>query len=419
MSAPAPSPAPGPAPVQTAVVTGPKPHFIEFVAIIASLMALGALGIDAMLPALPSIGTDLKVQVENHLQWIVSFYFAGLGLGQLVMGPLSDWLGRKRVLLSGIILYVVLGLVAAMVDNFAVLLIVRLLQGCAAATSNVVTRSIVRDLYAGPRMAKVMSMSYVVFLLVPILAPSLGQLILLIAPWRFIFLFMAAFGTIVALWSWLRLPETHPRELRRRPDAGHLKRVAAFVVTEPSSLVYTLGIALLIGSLLAFVSLLPQMFKDFFKAPGLMAPVFAGCAATMAVSSMINASLVERVGLKRISHVALTAFIVMAGIHLAWAASGRETVSSFLILQALTMGCQSLTTANFSAIAMEKVGHVAGTAASIQGVVTTVGGAVISASIGAGWSGSMTLLPMAAGICGILALGLVALGEKGRLYGRG
>ncbi len=404
------------APPETAVRKSPA--FAEFVGIIASLMALGALGIDSMLPALPAIGADLHVQVENHLQWIVSFYFAGLGIGQLVMGPLSDWLGRKRVLMTGIVLYVVLALVAAAVNNFALLLAVRLLQGCAAATSNVVTRSIVRDLYSGPRMAKVMSMSYVVFLLVPILAPSLGQLILLVAPWRAIFLFMALFGTAVAIWSALRLPETHPQDARRRPDAAHLKRVAVFVVTEPSSAVYTVAIAFLIGALLAYVSLMPQIFRDYFHRPELMAPVFAACAGTMAVGSMINAWLVEKLGSKRISHVALTLFLGITGLHFLWAYSGHETILSFLILQALTMGCQSLTTANFSAIAMEKVGHVAGTAASIQGVVTTVGGAVISGLIGAGWTGSMTLLPLSAGACGIIALAAIAIGEKGRLYPR-
>ncbi len=394
----------------------PQPGFVEFVVLIASMMAMGALGIDAMLPALPAIGHDLHVQVENHQQWIVAFYFAGMGVGQLAMGVLSDWLGRKRVLLTGIVLYVILGLIAAVVNNFALLIFIRLIQGCSASTSTVVTRSIVRDLYVGPRMAQVMSMSYVVFLLVPIAAPSLGQVILLFAPWRAIFAFMSLFGAVVGLWAWLRLPETHTADKRRRPDTAHLKRVAYFVSTEPSSLVYTLGIAVLVGALLAYVSLMPQMFRDVFHSPGMMAPVFAICAGTMAVASMINATLVERIGLKRISHSALTAFIAVTVIHLLWAATGHETLVSFVILQSLTMGFQSLTTSNFSAIAMEKVGHVAGTAASLQGFTTTVGGAIISAMIGQGWTGHIMLLPLGACICGVIAYGLVFLGEKGRMY---
>lgn len=393
-----------------------RQSFPEFVALIASMMALGALGIDSMLPALPTIGQELNVQVENHLQWIVSAYFGGMGVGQLFMGVLSDWLGRKRLLVTGMALYVALALIAAFVNDFGLLIGLRLLQGLAISATGVVTRSVVRDLYAGPRMAKVMSMSYVVFLIVPILAPSLGQLILMFAHWRVIFLVMAGLGTVVALWAWLRLPETLAPENRHKPDVGHLRRVSLFVMTDMSSLVYTLSMAFLVGSLLAYVSLMPQVFNSFFKEPGWMALVFAACAATMAVGSMVNASLVEKLGLKRISHAALCAFILFAAIHFTVASLTTETILMFVVLQGLTMGAMSLTTSNFSAIAMEKVGHVAGTASSIQGVIVTVGGAVISAWIGQHWTGHISLLPIGALVCGLIALTLVASGEKGKLF---
>ena len=397
--------------------TAPRqPHFAEFVALIASLMALGALGIDSMLPALPVIGSDLHVSDANHLQLVISIYFLGLGVGQLFFGVLSDWVGRKRVLLGGVVFYVVFALVAGMTRDFTALLVIRLLQGIAVSTTGVVTRSVIRDLYSGSQMAKVMSISLVVFLLVPIMAPSLGQLILLVAPWRTIFLAMAGFGTLAGLWMWLRLPETLPAERRHTPDVGHIRRVAFFVVTEPGSLFYTLAIAFLIGSLLAYVALMPQIFSDVFRKPQYMAGIFAACAATMGAASIVNASLVERLGLKRISHSALTGFLVITAIHLAWTAIGRETILSFVILQALTMGLMSLATSNFSAIAMENVGHVAGTAASLQGVVTTVGAAIISSAIGQGWNGALWLLPLGALGCGVIAFGLVAASEKGRLY---
>lgn len=393
-----------------------KPHFAEFVALIASLMALGALGIDSMLPALPVIGADLHVKVENHLQWIVSIYFLGMGIGQLIFGILSDWLGRKRVLIGGVLVYVVFGLIAAASQNFAVLLVLRLFQGMAVATTGVVTRSIIRDLYSGAQMAKVLSISYVVFLLVPILAPSLGQLVLLVWPWRAIFLIMAGLGALTAAWTWLRLPETLKPADRRQPDLPHLRRVGFFVITEPGSIFYSLAIMCLIGGLLAYVALMPQIFEEVFRKPHLMAGIFAACAATMGAASALNASLVERLGVKRISHTALTGYIVVTALHLAWAWSGRETIPSFLILQALTMGLMSLSTSNFSAVAMEKVGHVAGTAASLQGVITTVGGAFVSGFIGAGWTGHIYWLPLSALICGLIAFTLIALAEKGRLY---
>ena len=393
-----------------------KPHFVEFVALIASLMALGALGIDSMLPALPIIGADLHVQVENHLQWIVSIYFLGMGIGQLLFGILSDWLGRKRVLIAGVIVYVIFGLIAACSQNFTFLLVLRLFQGMAVATTGVVTRSIIRDLYSGPQMAKVMSISFVVFLLVPILAPSLGQLVLLVWPWRAIFLIMSVLGAMTAIWAWIRLPETLNPVDRRRPDLAHLKRVAYFIITEPASIFYSLAIMCLIGSLLAYVALMPQIFVDVFRKPHLMAGIFAACAAAMGAGSALNASLVERLGIKRISHTALTAYIVVNVIHLIWAWSGHETIISFTILQALTMGLMSLSTSNFSAVAMEKVGHVAGTAASLQGVITTVGAAFVSGFIGAGWTGHIYWLPMATLICGGLAFTLIAIAEKGKLY---
>lgn len=402
--------------VQTETPARSQPGFAEFVALIASLMALGALGIDSMLPALPVIGADLGVRVENHLQWIVSIYFLGMGIGQLFFGVLSDWLGRKRVLIAGVLLYVAFGLIAALTQNFAFLLVLRLLQGLAVATTGVVTRSIIRDLYSGAQMAKVMSISFVVFLLVPILAPSLGQVVLLVLPWRAIFLFMAGLGLATAVWAWVRLPETHDESKRRRPDLAHLKRVAFFVVTEPTSIFYALAITFLIGSLLAYVALMPQIFQDVFHRPELMAGIFAACAATMGAASALNASLVERLGVKRISHTALIGFIAVTLVHLAWAWSGHETIVSFLILQALTMGLMSLSTSNFSAVAMEKVGHVAGTAASLQGVITTVGAAIVSGLIGQGWTGNIQWLPFAAALCGVIAMALIALAEKGRLF---
>jgi DHA1 family bicyclomycin/chloramphenicol resistance-like MFS transporter len=402
------------APSESYVKSGPG--FAEFIAIIACLMAMGALGIDTMLPALPSIGADLHVRVTNHLQWIISAYFLGMGAGQLVVGTLSDWLGRKRVLLVGIVLYILFSLIASATPSFALLLLVRVFQGAAAATSNVITRSIVRDRYAGPRMAKVISISYVIFLIAPIVAPSIGQLILLALPWPAIFLCLAGYAAVIGVWVFVRLPETHPAALRFKPDLAHLRRVSVFVVTEPASLFYTLAMGLLFGSLMAYVSLMPQIFQDVFHHPTLMAPVFAACAATMGAGSMLNAGLVERLGLKRISHTALTAFIAVSIIHLLWALVIHETILSFLILQALTMGCMSLTSANFSAIAMEKVGHVAGTAASIQAVGSTLIGTAVASVMGQFWSGSISLLPMTAGLCGLASMALVAIGEKGRLY---
>lgn len=394
----------------------PAPAFAEFVMLVAALIAFGALGVDSMLPALPAIGRAFNVQNDNVLQWIIGAYFLGTGVGQLVFGSLSDWLGRKRVLMGGAGVYVVLMLLAPLMPNLTLLIILRAFQGFAAASTSVITRSIVRDLYSGARMAKVMSISFMIFLSVPILAPSFGQLVLLVLPWQAIFFIIAGLGLLVCAWAWLRMPETHPLEKRRRPDLAHLRRVALYVATEPSSLFYTLALMFLVASLLCYVSLMPQIFTAGFHQPGWMAPVFAACAGTMAGSALLNASIVEKLGSHRISHMALTAMAVITAVHFVWAWLGFETVPSFVIFQALTMGCFSLTTSNFGAIAMEKVGHVAGTAASIQGVVTSVGGSIIGGLIGQHWDGHVALLPLSACACALVGLSLVAFGEKGRLY---
>jgi MFS transporter, DHA1 family, multidrug resistance protein len=392
------------------------PPFAEFVGMIAGLMALAAFSIDAMLPAIPKMGEDFHVSNANSLQWIISAIFIGMGFGQLIFGTLSDWLGRRPVLLGGIIAYVIIAIIAGFVTNLETLLFLRLLQGFAAAAPQVVSRSIIRDLYSGPRMAKVVSMAYVVFLMVPILAPSLGALILSVAPWPFIFWTLAIFGLGIGVWVFAHLPETRDPALRHKPDLGHLRRVSFFIVTEPASLFYTLAITVLIGSLLSYVSLMPQIFDEVFKKPTLMAPIFAVCAATMGAGSILNARMVEKLGSRRISHIALTSFVCITLIHFGVTALGYETLISFVILQSLTMGCMSLSTSNFAAIAMDKMGQVAGTAASIQGVVSTIMGAVIGSFIGQHWSGGLWLLPLGAFCCGTVALSLVAFAEKGKLY---
>lgn len=384
----------------------------------AACMALTALGVDTMLPALPQMGIDLKASHQNHLQWIIVAYFSGAGIGQLFFGTLSDWLGRRRVLIAGVIAYVVMSFAAAAATALPAMIALRFLQGIAASSASVIPRSIVRDRYVGSTMAKVTSMIYVVFLMVPVMAPSLGQLILLVLPWRAIFLLFALAGIIVALWMWRRLPETLNPEYRSAPNPRHLAHVFMFVIRERTSFYYILAITLMTATVVTYLSLMPQIFDESFKAPALLGPVFAGCAVGMALGSTLNARIVEKFGSRRISHIALSIFTVTAIVHWLWAMSGHEGLISFIVFQTLTMACMSLSTSNFAAIAMEKVGHVAGTAASLQGVTSMVGGALIGSLVGQHWTGDVALLPLGAALCGAVALCLIFRAEKGHLYGR-
>jgi len=389
--------------------------FAEFVAMMAATMAIYALAIDTMLPSLPAIGRSFRVGDDNQLQWVVTLFVMGGGFVQLFYGPLADRLGRRRVLLFGLFLYVLLSALAALATSLPALLLLRVTQGLAAAAAGVIPRSIVRDRFEGARMAKVMSMAFLVFLIVPVLAPTIGQALLLIMPWQGIFGFLAAYGCAVALWIGLRLPETLHVDNRRSLTMVHLLEAGGQVLSEPTSIFYTLATTALMGSLMAYISTMPQIFNTLFQRPALMPTVFALCAGTMAVASFCNIRIVERVGMRGVSHRALFGFVAVSAVHLAVALAGRESLISFTILQGATMGCFGLAVSNFNAIAMQRMGAIAGSAASLQGVISTIGGALIGSLIGHQWNGSITYLPAGFLICGILALVLVLIGERGRL----
>jgi DHA1 family bicyclomycin/chloramphenicol resistance-like MFS transporter len=389
---------------------------VEFVVLMAALMALGALGIDAMLPNLPAIGQALGVADENQPQLIITAYLLGLGGAQLVFGPLADRYGRRPVLLAGLALYVGFSLLAAFAPTFELLLVARVLQGIGAAATRALPISIVRDRYAGREMARVMSLTSLVFMAAPIVAPSLGQLVLTLASWPWIFVLLAILGAFSMLWALLRLPETlHPEDrLPIRPkEIAHAFSLAA---RNRTALCYMLAQTFLFGGLLGFINSSQQVFTEALSAGGRFPLVFAICASFIAVASLLNARLVMRLGMRRLSHAALLAYIALAAIHLAIASSGHESLVVFTAFQALTMFCFGLTSGNFGAMAMEPMGHIAGVASSFQGFVSMVGATLIGFVVGQAFNG--TVVPMEAGylLCGLCALAAVLAAERGRLF---
>ncbi|MGA2189489.1 MAG: multidrug effflux MFS transporter [Steroidobacteraceae bacterium] len=389
--------------------------FTEFVALVAAMMATQAMAIDAMLPAFPIIVRALHVANENHGQWILTAYLAGLGAGQLLWGVLSDRFGRRPVLLGGLGMYVGAALLCGLTGSFHALLVWRFIHGLAAA-SMTVTRSVIRDLYSGRQMARVMSLTFVVFLMVPVLAPSLGQLVLAIAPWRYIFIVSSVFASIVWLWASLRLKETLHPEYRLTLTHSHIVAAVRLVAGNRASRWYTLALTVMLGSIMAYVGMVAQIFADSFHRAGLMPGMFALCAVTMGCAAYMNSRLVERLGMRLISHTALLGFIGISAAHVAVAALGLEQLWTFVAFQSATMALFSLSVSNFGAMAMEPVGSVAGIGASLQGFISTIGGALAGAAIGRWFNG--TTLPLAAGAlgCGLLSLACVLLAEKGRLF---
>ncbi len=388
----------------------------EFIVLMASLTAVNALGIDMMLAALPDIGRELRLSAENHQQLVVSVYVGSFGVGQLFWGPIADRFGRRPILLGAMAIYAAMSFLAAHAGSLELLLVARALQGLAAASTRVLSSSIVRDCYAGRTMAKIMSLAFMVFLAVPILAPSLGQLILLVAPWHWIFYVLGGFSLGVGLWAGLRLPETLSPVNRRPINLGAIIEASRQVITSRISIGYAVAMGCIYGGLMGFLNSAQQILAHSFGRPDLFGVCFGAIVVFMAVSALLNARIVERFGQRLISHIALLAMIAICALRLILVMSGQETLILFILLSGLTFAFYGLCGSNFGSLAMEPMGHIAGTAASIQGFVSTMIGTCIGLVIGQSFQG--TTLPLTLGweLGGLAALAIVLWIERGRLF---
>ncbi|MES2043494.1 MAG: Bcr/CflA family efflux MFS transporter [Pseudomonadota bacterium] len=388
----------------------------EFVAMVAALMGLGALGVDAMLPTLPQIGAELGAPTENAQQYVIAVYLIGLGLGQLLHGPLSDHFGRRPVMLCSLAIYCVGNLAAAVSGSFALLLVVRLIAAVAVAATRVVTVAIVRDCYSGRPMAKVMSLAAMVFMIVPVLAPTIGQGITLFGSWRLIFFIIAGLTLLMMAWFARRLPETLDRREKRPFSLAATTLGARQTLADRWSTGYMLASTVMQGALFGYITSVQQVVSEVFRAPKLVNVVFACTAGMMAASNLLNSRVVMRVGSRILSQSALVVLIIIAVTALGFSLSGGETLIWFIVLQGLMMGCFSLASSNFSALAMTNMGAIAGTASSIQGFCAITGGAIIGAIIGQSFAGTTVPMHIGFALAGIVAFAIVAVTERGRLF---
>ena len=389
--------------------------FGERVALMATLMSLVALTIDAMLPALGEIGRDLGVARENDTQLVVSLVFLGMAVGQLAYGPLADSVGRKPALLTGLGIYMVGSVLSLVSETFLAMLAGRLLQGLGVAGPRIVTIAIIRDQYEGRRMAQVMSIVTAVFITVPLVAPAIGQAILLVATWRAIFGAFLATAAAAALWFLRRQRETLPEERRTPFTLARILGGAREVLSNRAALGYTIAAGLVSGPFLAYLSTAQQVFQVQYGLGRLFPLVFALLSLALGAAALSNAKLVMRFGMSRLARWALWVTVVSSAIFfgVSHGAAGQPPLPALVGFLLVVFFCLGMLFGNMTSLAMEPLGHLAGIGAAIVGALSmliSIAGATV---MGQAYDG--TVLPLVAGfgICGLAALGALTWTESG------
>jgi DHA1 family bicyclomycin/chloramphenicol resistance-like MFS transporter len=391
-------------------------RFPEFVAIVAAIMALNPMAMDLMLPALPDVGATFGISSANHLQLVLSVFMTGFGLGQFVIGPLSDRFGRRPILIGGMVLYTLASVLAVAAHSFEMLLVARALQGVGTSATRVIATSIVRDCYSGRRMASVMSLAMMIFISVPVLAPSLGQVIMLTAQWRGIFIVLMVYGVLALVWSTLRLPETLPPSARKSLAIRDVLDNFKHTLTNRQTLGYALAAGCVQGTLFGYVFSSQQIFTGIYSLGHYFPLAFAAVAIGVAVAGFLNSRIVGKYGMRVISHAALLGQLASAIVMLAAADLATTPLTLFMVLSVINLFTFGLMFSNFTALAMEPQGHIAGTASSLFGSMTTLIGIVIGSLIGQFYNDTVVPLATGAFLSAIAALAIVMVTERGRLF---
>lgn len=389
----------------------------ELMWMMAMLMALNAFGIDAILPALDALAADLAVP-GNDRQFVIGVYLLTAGMGSLVPGALADRYGRRPILLGSAAVYILLSILSALAPTYDTLIAMRAAQGFFAAGIVALPPAIIRDRVGGDRMARMMSLIFVIFLMVPAVAPSIGEGILqTFGSWRAIFGAGAVLGVVMGLWVFVRLPESLSEEnrqpIRPRTIAANMGRALVL----PSVAGYVIGSALVFGALFGFINSSQQLITETFGAGDIFPMIFAICAGSMALASWSNSRIVERFGARRVSHSALFAFIAVSAAQVMFAFQPEESLWHFVPLMAVNMALLGFIGSNFGAIAMNPFFAIAGAASSAHGFVRMTTAALLGGAIGYAYDGTARPLALALLASGLACLVLVLWSEKGKLFG--
>jgi len=389
-----------------------KPNF-EFVALMAALMSIVALAIDAILPAISNIGVAINSTDPRDNQLLVTMIFLGLGVGQLFFGPISDSFGRKPVVYIGFFIFLIASGICLYAPSLEIMVIGRILQGIGLSAPRTIAISIIRDTYAGDYMAKIMSFVVAFFILVPVVAPAIGKLILDAAGWKAIFYVQMLFVLVVAVWFWKRQKETlHPEykiPFTRHVFVDGLKEFIKYRET----VAFTLTSGLVTGAFLVYLSSAQHIFEDQYALKEMFPYIFAGLAVSIGLSTFLNGTLVMRFGMRRLSLMATIVFCLVA-LTYSFLFLNAPNPSIYILVGFLSIQffCLGFMWGNFRSIAMEPIGHIAGIGAAINGFVSTLLSIPIATFIGEFVKDSVWPLFAGLAICGLCALAIFLLVNK-------
>lgn len=382
----------------------------EFVALMASLMSLVALSIDALLPALSEIGESLNVTNTNDNQLLITMIFLGLGFGQLIFGSLSDSFGRKPMVYLGFLVFVIASIICVTTKSFEVMIFGRILQGVGLSSPRSLSLSMIRDSYNGNYMAKIISIVVMFFILIPVIAPSLGQLIISFFNWQSVFYFNLIFGVIVMIWFWLRQPETLPKNKRIKFSLNLFVNGTKAFFKFKEAVAFTFVSGFITGSFMVYLSTSQQIFQEQYDMADMFPYIFASLAISVGLATFMNSKLVVKYGMLQLSYVATIAYAAISILYVILFWSGNnppiEILIGFLALQFFAVG---FLFGNLRALAMEPIGHIAGIGAAINGFLSTVLAVPIANYIGSFVQTSVLPLFIGFSIFGLLSVGVFIL----------
>jgi len=390
---------------------------LEFVALMAALMSIAALALDAILPALDIIGIAVGVTNPAQNQFLILLFFLGLGVGPLLFGPISDSVGRKPVVYIGFGLFIFASLLCVFAPNFELMIIGRILQGIALSAPRTISIAMIRDMYSGNYMARIMSFVTVVFILVPIIAPAMGKWILDFYGWEAIFHVQIFFSILVSFWFWKRQPETLIPEKRTSFRGRVFIDGYRELLNYRQTMLFTVIWGFITGSFLVYLSTSQQIFQEQYALKESFPYIFAALAITIGTATLLNGTLVLRYGMLRLVTVSMAAYVLISLLYIIlFASTGNPSFGILLTFFALQFFAIGFLFGNLRSLAMEPIGHIAGIGAAITGFIATIMGVVISAYIGQFVTD--TVLPMFIGflVCGLISFGVLAyffLGKRG------